>query len=419
MKILLLFIVFLILPGAGHTQALDDSDISSRSIGVLRGTLESEGRREGRILVFPAQRLSPSSGRDAVYGRSLYGVFLAPDDKGNMHPGRFAQVSLKDSKGVAAQTRADSQGHWTLELSPGLKGRYSIRFRLDNKFWKFEHNGSYEWEGPSVTLPLEGPVDTGTYGIAPDAENAQAAQIHQAYIDTVSLFEGSGAGIGWWKKTVNVVWPGSGDYYSPWRYEINLTNGKAWDVNIHELGHFIMHVAVKSRSGGGQHYFDRCYDDALAWTEGFPTFLAAAVRLDKNGADPTFEYLVPRRAPVQIENIPGDVCIGPTNEWRVAAALWDLFDTHEDGNDRFNMEFNRLWGAIALKRSTIPGFNGAFELLKDELSSEEIPLAKAAVDHALFWTPGPGLAGFSIIPKITFPALTSFPDFDGCTKTYR
>jgi hypothetical protein len=63
--------------------------------------------------------------------------------------------------------------------------------------------------------------------------------------------------------------------------------------------------------------------------------------------------MVPRRKPIRIENVPADVCSGHTNEWRVGAAMWDLYDSHSDGSDEVAIAFSSIWGALV--RTGTPG----------------------------------------------------------------
>lgn len=133
--------------------------------------------------------------------------------------------------------------------------------------------------------------------------------------------------ISFWRKKITVLWPSQGDYYSG---EVNITLGHHWDVVAHELGHAIYHQARIGGFGGGSHKIDECYSHTLALSEGWATFFAGWIKLNINDADAKFEYLVPRRAPIQIENVPNDVCRGIGNEWRVASYLWDIIDTHKD-----------------------------------------------------------------------------------------
>ena len=63
--------------------------------------------------------------------------------------------------------------------------------------------------------------------------------------------------------------------------------------------------------------------------------------------------MVPRRKPIRVENVPADVCNGHTNEWRVGAAMWDMYDTHVDGTDEVAISFGSIWGALV--RTGTPG----------------------------------------------------------------
>ena len=136
-------------------------------------------------------------------------------------------------------------------------------------------------------------------------------------------------GLSFWKRQIHFVFPGGGDYYNS--DTVNLTQGHQWDVSAHELGHAIYDQANVGVFGGGSHKIDECYSDALALSEGWASFFSAWVNLDLNASDPHFEYMVPRRAPIQVENIPANVCGKAKSEWRVMGFLWDLIDTHNDG----------------------------------------------------------------------------------------
>ncbi|MCB0355734.1 MAG: hypothetical protein KDD40_01945 [Bdellovibrionales bacterium] len=147
--------------------------------------------------------------------------------------------------------------------------------------------------------------------------------------------------IQFWQNKINVQWPSRGDYY--WQ-DVNITNGQHWDVVAHELGHAIYDQAKIGKFGGGAHKIDECYNSNLALSEGWATFFAGWITLDLHAPDPAFEYLVPRRAPIQIENVPPDRCKGPTNEWRVSSYLWDIVDYHSENiYENTNLPFTTLW----------------------------------------------------------------------------
>jgi hypothetical protein len=147
-------------------------------------------------------------------------------------------------------------------------------------------------------------------------------------------------GIDFWKYRVDFMWPEKGDYFDGAR--VHLTFGHQWDVVSHEMGHAIYHQGKIGQMGGGEHYIDRCYEDTIAYSEGWASFYAAWLNFELNAQDPGFEYMVPRRAPIKVENIPADVCGQPTNEWRVTGFLWDLIDQHSD-SETHAQSFSELW----------------------------------------------------------------------------
>jgi len=147
-------------------------------------------------------------------------------------------------------------------------------------------------------------------------------------------------GLDFWKYPIEMIWPAKGDYYDG--SSVHLTFGHQWDVVSHEMGHAIYGLAGIGSFGGGEHYIDRCYGNEIALSEGWASFYAAWLNFDLNSDDPGFEYMVPRRAPIKVENIPADVCGLPTNEWRVIGFLWDLIDEHSD-MESYSKTFSTLW----------------------------------------------------------------------------
>ena len=110
---------------------------------------------------------------------------------------------------------------------------------------------------------------------------------------------------------------------------------------------------------GGPHRIDECYSKGLALSEGWASFFSAWLSVDLKDPDAKFEYMVPRRAPLQFENIPSDVCPGEKNEWRVTGFLWDLVDIHEDFEDTLKIPFKTFWN-FTLKK----GFRSSSSLYK-------------------------------------------------------
>jgi hypothetical protein len=144
-----------------------------------------------------------------------------------------------------------------------------------------------------------------------------------------------------WTKKIKIKWPGQGDYYS--YNTVNVTKGYQWDVVGHELGHAIYDQANIGAFGGGQHFIDRCYSNALALSEGWASLFSAWLKVGLKDDDAKFEYMVPRRAPLHFENIPEDVCSSHKNEWRVTGFLWDLIDLNRDIKDESELSFVSFW----------------------------------------------------------------------------
>ncbi len=98
----------------------------------------------------------------------------------------------------------------------------------------------------------------------------------------------------------------------------------------HEIGHSINSYYWNGNmpsDAGGTHTLKGCFTNGLALTEGFADFLAYWVQLDRNTSAPTITAFN-----MNLESLPSNVCNGQTNEMRVAATFWDLYDYWNDGS---------------------------------------------------------------------------------------
>lgn len=146
--------------------------------------------------------------------------------------------------------------------------------------------------------------------------------------------------LGFWERKLAIVWPSDGNYYA--FGQVHLTNGDHWDVVGHEIGHAVYRMINLGDMVGGSHYIDQCYSEGLALSEGWASFFSAWISINLDNPNAQFEYMVPRRAPIQIEIVPEDVCAGPTSEWRVFSFLWDVIDKNNDG-EISEVEFQVYW----------------------------------------------------------------------------
>ena len=174
-----------------------------------------------------------------------------------------------------------------------------------------------------------------------DSDSGQALGIWQiAYWAKVKL--SATVGLEFWRNAIPFSWPADADYYS-WG-TVHISRGDHWDVVGHEMGHAIYDQAGIGAFGGGQHFIDRCYSGAMALSEGWASYFSAWLSVAPDDADAKFEYMVPRRAPIRFENIPEDVCAGPTNEWRVNGFFWDFIDLND--GEASAEDFARVWAAL-------------------------------------------------------------------------
>jgi len=153
--------------------------------------------------------------------------------------------------------------------------------------------------------------------------------------------------------------------------QIRPPDHQSADLVIHELGHGYMYNAY-----GGNWFWWRDFPeylatclyhplgnrtgDTCAWTEAWADFLAVTVNGDPelNWPDCIIGNLETATTPGGLPWAQGDECEG-----RVAAALYDLFDSTNDGLDRANFGFRPIWDAMRITPPE-PGFRAFWEKWK-------------------------------------------------------
>ncbi len=271
----------------------------------------------------------------------------------------------------AVEGRTDADGRFSLAgLAPGAA---EFEARLETAHWTVQGDqGAYRYT-QAFTMPEDSGLDLGESRLPAGDPVSEAAWVHAVAVRAARYLRSQGDDLAWWDH-LPVHWPSNGDYFS-WG-SLHITQAHQWDVIGHELGHAVYFGASKFAGGGGSHKIDECYSQGLALSEGWATYFSGAIHLAREDEDARFEFLVPRRAPIRIENVPADVCAGPTNEWRVAALFWDFFDTHADAGDELGLDWAQAsWN---LMRS---GFRakGAIQVL-DRLGSDLGPEVKAKLE---------------------------------------
>jgi hypothetical protein len=323
------------------------------------------------VLTFRAQQVKDGRVLTPVgSGVRITGLMSYPDFVGRSIPLARATV-WAEAPGSAKrliEVETDRDGHWVMTLPDQWQGRaVSLYVELGNRRWGILN---YRWAGPVVPA-LAAANDVGEWRLDPASKNARAGLIHQIWNRAMDTFERENIALDWWTNRIGTKWPADGNYYT--MGTVSLTDPTWWDVNGHEIGHAIFFAAFNSSSGGGQHKIDECYGADLAWSEGFASFFSGVISIDRQDPDARFEFMVPRRKPVRLENVPDDVCKGHTNEWRVSSAFWDLYDTNVDGSDRASLNFATIWdGLVKTKNSG---------RIRDALDAYQRVAAKAPQDQ--------------------------------------
>jgi hypothetical protein len=122
---------------------------------------------------------------------------------------------------------------------------------------------------------------------------------------------------------------------------------KSPDTIIHEMGHNVMYNVYghtfPQTDCPSPHYINVSSGTICAWTEGWADFYALAV----NG-DPVYTW--PSGDPLNLETPTWGTASwdsGDKVEGRVAGALWDIYDSTDDGNDHISDGLSHIWGTFS------------------------------------------------------------------------
>jgi hypothetical protein len=326
-------LTLLLAPAALARPQIDDADLSGHRVTALR-------QKPGPVLAPDAieSELAPEGGLSVQVLRETKRHGVA-----RWEPLR--DLALRVGR---ATVTTDAEGRARL---PDCAGLQPVRLEAP-----LTHAGFSVQSDLGATYRIEAPLQCGqrvTLRFRDDTPAGQATGIFQIGARARQAFRAAGIDLAFWNRVVPFRWPSDGDYYS--MGAVNVTRGDHWDIVGHELGHAIFDLAGIGELAGGSHKIDECYGEALAWSEGWASFFSAWISLEPGDLDARFEHLVPRRAPIRIENIPADVCAGPRNEWRVTGFLWDLLDLAADG-ENIEEAFARLWrGTLKVRASSALG----------------------------------------------------------------
>jgi hypothetical protein len=142
--------------------------------------------------------------------------------------------------------------------------------------------------------------------------------------------------------------PGYGEdtsFYDSFWNEITLADAGGDDgyddaVLQHEYGHWVANNYACDDSDGGHHTLTGHYDNDLAWSEGWASYLSSAIRNDPWYLD--WDYSSSNwSVSANWETWSGST--GSDNESAVVATLWDIHDSVDETHDRLSLGGGDIW----------------------------------------------------------------------------
>jgi hypothetical protein len=182
------------------------------------------------------------------------------------------------------------------------------------------------------------------------------------------------------------------------------------DVIIHEYGHCVMYKVfgdyrppIDCSQG---HQMDGISEPGCAWSEGWASFMPLAVFDDEYFTDNTYGHGSRNLETRDDGSFPdGDSCEG-----NVAAALWDIYDDHDEIYDRLSDGFGNIWHVLHDQTTDEDNFSDFYD------SWCELGYDKQRANSAIFQNdidynlppgvvvtnPEPGKVYFGIIHTLTY-----------------
>ena len=313
-------------------------------------------------------------GTISAHGRLTY---LGAD--GSIKIGKRVKVEIYEKDGISDtdfssdykinndyDIYTDDNGEWSLtginNTDPaGFFGRdLYVKYKLENIFGgvnDYSDNLPYTWN-TWVLLPHDDYEDITdgtnvTFDLNVTDNNKPSLWLYQIIQNTYYDSKFTGYSIGdvtfHWQAGLNPI---VGNYAKNIDEKIYVNdnlfytsfgfNEAIWSqVILHELGHFYMYSAYGNYIPDPNcvaHSIPVNTSENCAWVEGWGIFFCLAMRNSSN-----YQQIGGENWNFEAPNITAS---GDQVEGRVAAALWDLYDTPNDGCDQYGFGFDEIWNII-------------------------------------------------------------------------
>ena len=253
--------------------------------------------------------------------------------------------------------------------------------------------GAYTMTTPVWSNVPDGYNDLGD--LAPSEATNTAWMVYQDLLDCWNTFAYGGPG--YQAPRIKAVWTSGHnahyhtgcpdgshiDFGGLWAGEVHLSSedGQVVDTVLHEAGHVIMFREYGNWVPGeiSTHFYTMNYAEKYAWTEGWADFVPAAVGLYTGKGDAYYDtanlglcgYQFSMETAQQLGSgeCPGNGAWsgGDTNEATVSYALYDIYDSNDDGTDSFDGGLNGIWTVFDDRR--INDFSDFYDAFREHYSS--------------------------------------------------
>jgi hypothetical protein len=376
----------------------DKSSVDIRLAGDDLMTVNAAQQAGVKKNISPELRLNPAGSdefkgyyddesamtKDDLDPITVKGRIVFRDFEGSLRPLVNGAIYVMDDDvasgdDLVASVCTDWDGRWNLTVNNDdgflQNGRdIYIRLKLHNSaFSVHDSDGDeYQW-----VTPVHDDLDEGTvldFGTLIPSTNNEACQvfnfINRGYTHIVGMGHKD-------PGYVETRFPGSGTFWSSSseRIQIEADYHDGPDVVLHEYGHALMYYAFGGMDlpgpGGSHSFTDNPQDRGLAWSEGWATGFMLSVlpdgiynwhEGDTEAAGEWPDSSVQNDYGFNIEACNLANRTGELSEARVAAAISDFFDAHDDSNG----------GNQNLGRNDVGDLNNACRLSLEELYKETL-----------------------------------------------
>ncbi|WP_141502119.1 hypothetical protein [Paenibacillus luteus] len=243
---------------------------------------------------------------------------------------------------TAATTYTDSSGNWSASYNtPSQSNLWEVRVYSKNPSYGEVQNqsgGLYYSYTQYSDLSTGGSI--GTWYVTSGSDQQKA---FWSFEDIVRTKETIGSYVN--GGIITIVWyptNTSGSYYTHGgKIYLNQNSPSSKSVTVHEIAHNYMYNiygSMPSSPSCSPHYMGTASSQGCAWVEGWANFISLYVNFS-----PIYEYT--GGSTDNLENT-SSFSSGDSVEGRVAGALWDMYDSTNDGTDIYNFSFSSIYRAM-------------------------------------------------------------------------